>query len=330
MSKKSEYFVLLFLINLWTITYSQEIHFSQFSNNPLLINPSLIGNMGGEFEIGATYRRQGDNISVPYTTYSAWGDIIIDLHQKREGSVGIGVGFYNDNAGDGGLKTTSGTIAATFIKSFNYDNSFRAALGFSLGFINRSIDYSKLVFDNQWNGTVFDPTIASQEPFTDNSIFAPDFNAGGLLVWRKNDNLIINVGGGLHHINYPKLTFYKSENTVERKILIHSSVHAKISDFINIFPAICYSVQGKANEMLIGTNIYFVKNDLKLITGLWYRVERDIIPHVGIVIDGLIVEFSYDVNVSKLHLASNYRGGLEVSLVKTISKTKRSNGCYGF
>jgi type IX secretion system PorP/SprF family membrane protein len=309
---------------------AQEIHFSQISNNQILINPSTAGNFDGTLRFGGNYRSQGASLSVPYITYSAWGEFRLEPKSLNHSAIGLGISLFNDKAGDGGLQTTSGYLTASFIKGFNQENTLQASLGFSVGVINRSINFSKLFFDNQWNGTVFDPDVASGEPYSSNSVFSPDFNFGGCVSWAIDEKIFTTFGAALHHINRPKLTFYESESRIENKLVFHGLVQVKISEQLQIVPGFYYSTQQNVNEMLVGSNLLIVQDNLKFITGLWYRFERDVIPHAGIVVNDFIVEFSYDINVSKLHIATNYRGGMEISIIKTISLKQNRTRCYGF
>jgi len=111
---------------------------------------------------------------------------------------------------------------------------------------------------------------------------------------------------------------------------LHAMAKQKIGENYQLIPGIYFANQQGVNEILAGTNFLIIQNEMKFITGLWYRFERDIIPHAGIMINGFIAEFSYDINVSKLHIASNYRGGIEISIVKTISVNNGRTKCYGF
>jgi len=326
---KSIHIILVLLLFCFNV-FAQEIHFSQITNNPLFINPASAGLFDGTYRLGATYRSQGKNISVPYNTYSAWGDTHFNLN--KTGSTGLGIGFslFSDNAGEGGLKTTSGYLTASLIKGFNRDNSFKAGLGFSFGFINRSVDFSKLVFDKQWNGTIFDPNIQSGEPYNANSIISPDFAVGGIICWDINKDIKVNFGTSLFHINKPKISFYESETRMEYKLILQSTVNVKLNEQIQVNPGAYFAVQQFTNELMLGSNILFVNDNMKFITGLWYRHERDIIPHLGFYIQDFTVEFSYDINISILHVASNYRGGVEISLLKTLSIKNKMPRCNAF
>jgi type IX secretion system PorP/SprF family membrane protein len=309
---------------------AQEIHFSQITNHQLLINPAYTGHFTGDFRIGTGYRSQGESLSVPYKTFAAWGDFKHEFAKPEKGAFGLGLYLYNDIAGEGSLQTTSGSLSAAYIKGFNADNTFRAALGFSVGVINRTVNISSLTFDSQWNGTIFDPSIANGEPFNGNSLFAPDFNFGGLICWEVNENLYTSIGSALFHINRPKLTFYEAENRLEPRLVIHALVKNRINDRLQVNPGFYYSAQQGVDVMIIGANLLIIDNEVKFLTGLWYRYERDIIPQLGLLINDFLIQFSYDANVSKLHLASNYRGGFEISLVKIFTTKPSRYGCSDF
>ena len=49
---------------------AQDIHFSQFSETPLLRNPALAGIFSGDLRIQAVYRNQWNSVTVPYQTSS--------------------------------------------------------------------------------------------------------------------------------------------------------------------------------------------------------------------------------------------------------------------
>lgn len=60
----------LFLLFICHNSFSQDIHFSQFFETPLLRNPALAGIFGGDFRIQGVYRNQWNSVTVPYQTAS--------------------------------------------------------------------------------------------------------------------------------------------------------------------------------------------------------------------------------------------------------------------
>jgi len=50
---------------------SQDIHFSQYFNTPLIINPALTGVFGGDQRAMLAHRNQWASVASPYKTYGA-------------------------------------------------------------------------------------------------------------------------------------------------------------------------------------------------------------------------------------------------------------------
>lgn len=329
-------FLLLIIVQFDFQSFAQDIHFSQFYNSPGTLNPALTGKIQFQdidenlIRIGANFKNQGASITTPYRTYSAFIDGSFNLHKMRKSQIGLGLLLYNDNAGDGSLQNSSAMFNASFTRGFNRYNTFQATLGFSIGFINRSVDINKLVFDNQWNGVIFNPGASSNENFSSISIFAVNFNFGGLLSYEVNRELIIQLGTSLNHINKPRTSFYDSDNRINQKLIIHSNASIMVNDNILIQPAVMYSVQSMTYEFVLGSNVLLNNKNVQLILGLWYRLNRDIIPLVGINYQGYKFAMSYDINISPLSSASNYQGGVEISIVKVFNKRGSKFECSDY
>ena len=82
---------------------AQDIHFSQFTNAPLQLNPALTGFTECKLRIGINYRNQWNSISTPYITQSAYIDGKIRQRLAKQDWFGIGGLFINDKAGEGSL-----------------------------------------------------------------------------------------------------------------------------------------------------------------------------------------------------------------------------------
>lgn len=329
-----KYTLLIILSLTFTLTsYTQDIHFSQFNDSPETINPALTGKIPFQkideniLRIGGNFKNQGASITVPYRTYSAFIDGSFSSNKMRRSQIGLGLLLYNDNAGDGSLQNSSAMFNAAFTRGFNRFNTFQATLGFSIGFINRSVNISNLVFDNQWNGVKFDPEISNNENFSSNSIFSVNFNFGGLISYNMNKSLILRLGSSLNHINKPRTSFYDNDNRINQKLIIHANATILTNSIMIIEPSLMYSTQSLASEFIIGSNLYIRNKDVNLILGLWYRFNRDIIPLAGISYQGYKFAVSYDINTSPLSMASNYKGGVEISLIKIFKRKSNGTPC---
>src|SRR5215813_2231473 len=82
---------------------AQDLHFSQYFNTPLLVNPANTGFAPDvDYRVGINYRNQWASITPnPYKTMSAWGDIQAFNNRFESGWVGLGGALLRDVAGSG-------------------------------------------------------------------------------------------------------------------------------------------------------------------------------------------------------------------------------------
>ena len=86
---------------------AQGMHFSQYYNAPMLLNPANTGLMSDfDYRLGANYRNQWASVPAPYKTFSAYGDFQAFRQQNQTNWLGGGLAFYNDKAGNGDLSLT--------------------------------------------------------------------------------------------------------------------------------------------------------------------------------------------------------------------------------
>ncbi len=299
----------------------QNIHFSQFNNAPLLLNPALAGSSTSCFlKLGINYKNQW---SKTYVTQSAFADARIALGEyKHKDGLGLGGLFFSDKAGDGDLTTNYGMAVMALHKSFNPAKTVFGSLGFSFGLGNLSINYSNLYFDNQWNGFLFDPDISNNESFTSSSLLYYDINSGFLMTFIKPDKYRMRIGGSLTHFLGQQYSFLGQEIKRSRRYLFHSDMEYLVNDKYILSPAFLYSWQDFASEAIAGTNLAVSFSKFNIITGLWIRIFKDIIPLIGIEYNGYSLNFSYDINITNSYVASHYNGGLEFSLIKNFCYSK--------
>ena len=320
---KQGVFLLLMVISLVSIQ-GQDVHYSQMYATPLYINPAFTGNHDCDYRAGLNYRQQAASFTVPFTTYTAWGDTrLMPNFLKQRGWFGLGAHMYYDNAGDGDLKKVQGMFLAAYSQGFNSDNSLYGSLGVGVGYTNRSLNKNNLLFGDMWNNTDLEwdygfPS-ADLSLIKNSSIFYLDFNLGLSIHQLVNEKWQYEVGASVSHINTPVETFFGESgknNELGRKYIGSFTVQYILSDNLLIKPEAYYTTQEGTDEILVGANLVFSALELNLQGGLWTRVGRDVIPVIGVEYNKFTLLFSYDVNVSKQRQASQYQGGFEFSLVK--------------
>ncbi|RLD60062.1 MAG: hypothetical protein DRJ05_05345 [Bacteroidetes bacterium] len=308
----------------------QDIHYTQMYSTPLYVNPAFTGNHECDFRAGVNYRQQAASFTIPFETYSAWGDTRVQPgFLGRRSWIGLGGNLYYDNAGDGALKKIQGMFLTAFSQGFNSDNSLYGSLGIGFGITNRSVDINKFIFGNQWDGTrlIFDPdNIPSGESFESSSIFYMDFNIGLSVHHLINNKWLYEIGISGSHINQPVESFYGlKDNKVGMKLIVSATAQHLLTKKILLKPEAYFVTQQGVQETIVGGNVVFGLSGVKLIGGLWTRIGRDIMPTVGLEYDTFVMTFSYDVNVSTQRIASEYQGGFEFSLIKRFCYSTRTS-----
>ncbi len=324
MNRKKYVYVFICLLLSFNLLVAQDLHFSQYFNAPLLVNPANTGfNPDYDYRVGGNYRNQWANVtSNPYKTMSLWGDAQLFNNQFENGWVGVGGTLYRDAAGIGSLTSTRGYATAAYHQMLGYSGLLSVGLG--VGAINKRIDFSKLSFDNQWNGRFFDVNIGPNEPFVYNSVTYIDFQAGVNYAWFVSDKAYLNVGVSMNHLNRPSESFFGKTSSVDQKVPIRYTTFLngsfKIGDVWILNPNIYYSKMADASEMVVGMNANRnLSGDGKqqLILGFYYRSKDAMIPMIGLQTNNLRITANYDVTSSALGSFNGRQGGYEISIIKS-------------
>ena len=287
---------------------SQDLHFSQFYTSPLSINPSLAGNFNGDYRVGLNARNQWASVTVPYQTLSVYGDVAVAQDKVGENNwIGLGTSFFLDRAGDGELRTIKAHGHIAFHKHLS--DQFFLSLGAGFGYVQKSIDLSKLTFSSQWDGIGFDGNINNLEDFSANQFGYLDVSSGLSLSFMSPESYSGTVGFSLQHINRPLESFYFTDNNGGNNQLGYRPVVHYTSDVnlspIHIYPAAMFTMTKKTNEAVLGANVgYFMeepsednKSSMGVFGGLWYRTTGSIIALVGFEMSRVRMMLNYDLDI---------------------------------
>lgn len=308
---------------------AQDLHFSQYYNSPLTMNPTQTGDFDGDWRISTNYRNQwGAVANKPYVSYSFGFDKPEYFYTEK---ISWGIIAIRDESFMN-LNTTQvlGSIAYGREVKKHYLSG-----GIQFGVVNKQTDYSDYTFDSQFDlggNDVFNTGYSNQEA-ADEPITYFDLNAG--VQWRKqiSKKFIPEVGLGFFHLTRPYQTF-TGNNVEESKLSIKTSVHGggkfKASNRLTIHPHILYTQQKAATDWVIGGNaeIHVKHNIFKSVYGGtlfrygWSENYDASIWIIGTKFNNFDLGLSYDINVSSLSEATNYRGAFEISLIYITSSTK--------
>ena len=307
-----------------TNVFSQDIHFSQFAEAQSFLNPAMTG-ITNDIRATLHYRNQWKTVASPYKTFG----VTAEMRNKSQ-KFAWGINFFSDEAGDASLKTVQGNVNLTGHIPLNERSKLSG--GIFAGFAQRSINPTTLKWENQYNGSAYDPNLASGETFLTNSYTYPDAGIGlaysfgqGEMYIRSNDAFKFNIGFSMAHLNRPKLSFLTTDEKMDIKYIVHGGMLIGIKNTpLDIVPSFIYAMQGPSTEILFGGMIkYLLKEDSKytgyvkgqyLSVGAFYRNKDALIINALYEVGQMAFGISYDVNTSTLKTASEYKGGFEISL----------------
>ena len=187
------------------------------------------------------------------------------------------------------------------------------------------IDYDKLNFDNQFNGSYYDPSLANGEKFSKSSYTYLDLSAGINWFLQTGDRVTFNAGFAMFHINTPNLSFFDNSDVVlNRKEVLYANTSFDISKSIDLIPSLLFMKQDNYTELTYGATLKFITESnpfyySALNFGTFIRQTDAAIVSLGLDIRKTSIGISYDFNFSDLHPASRYLGGYEISLIYIIS-----------
>ena len=315
---------------------AQDVHFSQFTETPQLLNPAATGVYNGYMRAIINYRNQWSAMGKAFNTGAASFDIPMFDYNERKAHLGAGINFFNDRAGDANFGLTQVNICIAGILPVSRESKF--SMGISIGGAQHKANLNSLTWGNQYNGQGFDPNINSYEDKPINSFMYADLGAGiyyeyntGKVTFERNEAKRLGIGVAYYHINRPTQKYFSVSEKLYGKIVATINGHFdKTGTKLSVRPSAMFALQGPSMEITAGCALrYRLKNGTK-ITGFYsesgiaigvnYRVNDAVIPYLFYEFKDLGIGISYDLNVSSYKAASHMNGGVEVSLKYFIQK----------
>lgn len=304
--------------------YAQDLHFSQWFNSPLTTNPANTGFLpDADYRIGVNYRSQWNSlINMPYKTMSIFGDVQVMRDKFENGWLGLGGVILRDEAGSGNLTSTKMYGSVAYHQMLGYSSLLTA--GFNVGWAQKRLDPTKLTFPggiyNKASG-LFEAGIPADVQFNSFSTSYMDIQAGINYAYFPTENIYLNGGFSIHHINNPKETFFSgesSDNHIPQRYIGFANASIKMNDMVILNPMAYYTSQAKASEFVLGASANYNlsgNGDMQLAGGLFYRGGDAFIPMVGFQWKTIRLTFTYDVTTSSLSSYNGAQGAYEFSLL---------------
>jgi len=305
--------IVLFYVAIGRVNAQIDPHFSQIYAYPLWLNPALTGVFDGDARFTANFKDQWTGITNGYQTGAVSADY------KATEKVSLGLNLINQVAGSANFDYFAAYGTFGYGVAISGDGTKKLHFGLQVGFIDRSFSPGMLQFDGQYNPLIgYDPNISSGENFLASDAIIFDSGAG---IYYEDasagDKVQLFGGASIFHINGAPDPFAApgTKTVLPVRYNIHGGVKIMASESLNITPNVIY-VRQQQNQIR-AADIYAElksKDDNSLIFGAMYRWDDAVVASFGFHIKSTVLGISYDINTSPLNMATNGRGGLELSL----------------
>ncbi len=321
---------------------AQDMHYSQYNEAPMLLNPALTGFYDGNHRFILNYKNQWKNLGAAYNNYDFSYDISFNKGNTTTGFLALGITAFNDVTGDVKFTTSGAILNVAYQLYLNESNMLGA--GIYGGYVQKSLSDENMMWVNQYDGTTgFDGTMASNETFQNMDFGYTDFGAGlnygfsnntkGL---KSNEGFKFNIGGAVQHVTQPSYQFTgTADEVVDMRINAHFRSLIQIGNSnLALVPSFYYAMQGTQKEMLPGLGFRYQLREESKYTGFikdaymtlggHFRTGDAAIGYLLVELNDFAFGVSYDVNVSKLSKFTNSNGGFEF-MIRYILKNDNSS-----
>jgi len=313
--------LLIFLLLCAGTVKSQDINFSQFYELPLLRNPALAGIFAGDVRVTSAFRSQWQSVTTPYRTLGLGMEYKKPVGRNTNDFITIGTQLTNDIAGDSRLRRTQIFPVLNYHKSLSGEKDTYLSAGVMGGPVIQRFDPTKLSFDDQFVNGSYSPANPTKQIFTNTGFTYWDASVGLNFSSTAGESTRYYVGVGLFHITRPKVAFQQQYDIIlNQKWVVNAGLSAPLSDDNKLIVYADYFMQGGAKQIQGGLLLShdLISNDENLKTtisgGAFYRWNDALVPVLKLDYNQFAIGVTYDVNVSKLKTASQYRGAYEITL----------------
>jgi type IX secretion system PorP/SprF family membrane protein len=319
-------------------SFSQDIHFTQFFTNPLILSPASTGYFQGNYRLGVNYKYQWPwatgQQTFNYHTQAAYADFSILENKLKHGWMGIGANFLNDDAGDGRLRYMRFGGSIAWHQAFDRENRYVLSAGYVFNYISKSVDFDKFYFNNQWvDDQGFDRGVPNFENPVSTRFSQIDMGAGLNFNAKITDKLLLSATLSMLHLNRPRDDFYSTNNRLAFRYITTLTAEYEINNTLSFNANAYFTYQSKAYEVVAGGMVGYKPHDRykhhistsTLYLGAYYRYNDAVSPIIGYQFKQTRLLINYDVITSKLAIPGKLNGGLEISLVHVGSFPHRRN-----
>ncbi|MGN6477741.1 MAG: PorP/SprF family type IX secretion system membrane protein, partial [Flavipsychrobacter sp.] len=245
-----------------TSAMAQDPHFTQYFASPLTLNPALTGLTQCDLRLAANYRTQWASVSSnPYITGTISYDMATMKGKLNNGdAIGVGVLGLFDRSGTGGLQNVSVGLSVAYHKAFGYEKQHTLSIGVQGVLVQKSIDFSKLKFEDQFDRATGGTPYNTSENIGNADLNYPDFNVGLMYSGRMSEHATMYAGLSFYHLTQPTETFLQDSHQIHMRSTGYLGGSFDMNENIVLYASAMFNAQASASEVLAGAAVGFVLN----------------------------------------------------------------------
>ncbi len=308
--------LLLLFCQLAVFLRSQDIHFSQYNGSLLNISPAFTGFFDGDYRVGAIFRSQWYTVPVKYNTFSMHGETRLQPRQLEKDHIGLGFVFNSDRAGDTRYGTTQLYGSGNYMFMAKADSSLILTLGLNMGWGQVGFDYSRMTFENQFDGYAYNRALSAGEQFSWMQRNFFDMTIGSGIRYYLNRKHLFTYGVGFHHVTSPRISYQGNDvSRLDYRLSNYLAYSTPVAQNSDIIAEALFTTQGKNYELIphVSLKYHINREEQKAISGgICLRTRDAVVLRMGYFHKTLQSGIAYDINISRFTPATNRQGGFEI------------------
>lgn len=240
--------------------FAQDLHFSQYTQTPIIVNPAMTGTMDGTVRVMSNYRIDDSALGIQGREMALSLDARLKL--GKQDYLGLGFAGVRDKVGELDFGSDQYKFALSYIRKMgNFSSAtHHIVVGTDLGFVKRKVDVTDARWPSQHNGNGgFDPDAPQPEGF-DPEFNYRDLSVGMLWMSQFTSGYALQLGMAVHHVNNPDISFFAQGNEgLTMRHTFHGDGTIPLSERYSISPDFLILKQGNFRELNLGTRMTLAK-----------------------------------------------------------------------
>jgi type IX secretion system PorP/SprF family membrane protein len=238
--------------------------------------------------------------------------------EPETNTLGASLGMLTDQSLNGAFSSTY--VSGSLAYHLQLAPKHRFGLGMTASYGQRRLDYAELSFGEQFTSGGFD-VVGLPSGETALASMKPYMTVGaGLRYEYRTQQLRMDIGGAVYHVNKPKQSFLSDpQQVVPMRYVGQFNLDNNINERLLLSTAISYQQQATQSYFSLGGALGMdVSNGDRshvLFVGSWYRQADALYPFVAVQFGQAQIGLSYDVTLSKQNQQLTDPRSFELSLV---------------